>query len=386
MDVNGWLVLDEDGAIGVDHRRPRRLDLNKLERREDGAVIFNARPARTGDYQYMAYEIPRSITGAESFDEIVTGHIEASEMEKVLPQMEGLVVTNDHRTTNSRNRSDAEIGRVMRPGVLGGDGFVTTRIVITNSDAVTDVERGKRELSIGFRGTPVKNEDRKSEGDPHFHWTNIKLNHLAVVDAARAGPDAVVTHSAFLKDSGPSMVPVAMAHSAPKQKTKETTMKISLGGREVEMDDADARALEAERAAHNNTVAERDTKIGELQGQNAAHAKTIADLRAEAEGSGEKIQHAVAAHSKLADSMKMIGEEFSHSAGAYDPTAIKAEVLAKHSIDVSDPKNSAVVDAAFNGYVKALEKNPGTVEHSVAGAHAGHPSSRDGKFVSTLAD
>ena len=365
MNVNGWLVLeDESGAVSVDHRRPRRLDLNKVTRREDGSVIFNARPARTGDYEYLAFEVPQELTGAQDRFEVVTGRIEAEEMEKALPQFEGLIVTNDHCFAEVRNRADVDVGRVLSVGTLESDGFVTARTVITDAETIVAVEAGKSELSIGFSAVPVKNENRSKDSDPHFFWTNIKINHLAVVDAARAGPDARFTHS------GPSMVPVFMAHRAPIIPQEKSMAKVKVGGVEYDADDALAGALEAERAAHTQAVTAKDTEIATLTnsvaehtGTIAAHTATIATLQTEAEAAPDKIAEAVAAHGAFVDELTKLGEKPELSAGGYDATAEKAKVLTKHSIDLGEQaENPIAVNAAFSTLVASHGSKPGAVE------------------------
>ena len=380
-EIRSWFAESGPPTLTIAHRA---LDLNKVQRDEYGSAIFNAAPARIGDYPYLAEELPGIAEGFPR-DEIIIGRIEEEDMRNALPQFKGLIVTNDHWFGDANSREWLEVGRVLSAGELREDGFVHTEIVITDPRMLSMVEAGKVQLSIGFRGTPDRNPSYTRDGDePLFFFRNLRLNHLAIVDVARAGDMAEL----YTENSGELLMPISMAHSAPKPVTKESKMKVSLGGREVEMDDADARALEAERAAHQQAVAERDTKVAELQGANAAHEKTIGDLKKETENSGEQIRHAVERHSKLVTDMKNIGETFEHSAGAYDPTEVKSGILVKNGMGwMKDEKNPAVIDAAFSAYVAARSQSPGAVENGVTAAHAGtKPKSSAGQFSTSLTE
>lgn len=94
------------------------------------------------------------------------------------------------RLVDSRNFKELSIGYTGESVNTDGN-FIVASMVITDNQAVSDIQAGKkRELSLGYTVDLVK-EDGIYEGQSYTHrQTNIKYNHLAVVDRARAGSSA----------------------------------------------------------------------------------------------------------------------------------------------------------------------------------------------------
>ena len=86
------------------------------------------------------------------------------------------------------NYSELSVGHIGS-GLENKDGILTAKYVITDSDAIAQVEAGKDKTSIRF-GAPLVLEQGEWEGKPYSlraeEWLDI--NHIGCVDAGRAGP------------------------------------------------------------------------------------------------------------------------------------------------------------------------------------------------------
>lgn len=139
-------------------------------------------------------------------------------------------------------------------------------MVISDKDLISDISKGKEELSIGFR-TEVKNIAGDFEGE-HYdsQQTNIQINHIAVVDRGRAG------HSIRLTGDSASML-----IQDKRTETKMDTEIVRLDGREITVNSKDAsfvketdRKIYKQDAAENDEIAKLKATIADLKKQLAA--------------------------------------------------------------------------------------------------------------------
>jgi hypothetical protein len=111
-----------------------------------------------------------------------------------LDSMKMIPVTNGHPPTilvdsgTARRFSVGSTGENVRP-----DGtFLVVPIVITDQDAIADIEAGRRFVSMGYQADLLPERGKYDGEEYDARQTKIRYNHLALVDAARAGPDATV--------------------------------------------------------------------------------------------------------------------------------------------------------------------------------------------------
>lgn len=102
-------------------------------------------------------------------------------------------ITNGHpkdRLVTSDNAKELSIGYTGETVRLDGQ-YVITPVLITDQVGVEEVKsHSKRELSLGYTVDLIR-EDGVYNGLEYTHrQTNIKYNHLAIVDRARAGSEA----------------------------------------------------------------------------------------------------------------------------------------------------------------------------------------------------
>lgn len=218
----------------------------------------------------------------------------------------GKPVTNDHPTTGRVTpksfRQDA-VGFVhptLDADAVGG--FVKVRLSLHREDAIRDAEAGKRQLSDGksvqVHKTPGLWDGKAQaylldgESEPRYYRPDgstppvafnaaaaerfdsvqrkLVHNHLALVDAARAGAEARVR-----LDSAGNMLP---ASGRANPEAKMDTAEVKLGGVSFQIPVSAAMALEAERRdsaaalAKVKTDAEagmggKEARIAELEGE-----------------------------------------------------------------------------------------------------------------------
>lgn len=154
-------------------------------RTPEGFLKVEASATRTGVFQYLngdgsvrrELRHPAEVLAANSLDSM-----------KLIPVTNGHPETKLVTSETARQFQVGATGENIRP-----DGeFVVVPIVITDQTAIQDVEAGRRFVSMGYE-TDLVPERGKYDGEEYdARQTKIRYNHLALVDAARAGPDATV--------------------------------------------------------------------------------------------------------------------------------------------------------------------------------------------------
>lgn len=110
-----------------------------------------------------------------------------------LATMKMIPVTNGHpaeRLVTAENAKQLAIG-FTGESISQDNQYILANFLITDADGVKDViENNKKELSLGYTVDLVP-EIGDYFGEPYdFRQTNIKYNHLSLVNSARAGPEA----------------------------------------------------------------------------------------------------------------------------------------------------------------------------------------------------
>lgn len=98
-------------------------------------------------------------------------------------------VTNDHPSEllTADNAKEYQVGTVSESVVAEGD-KVRAALMITDAQAIEALDAGKSELSCGYTADVVQ-ESGVWQGQPYdAKQINIRGNHVALVDAGRAGP------------------------------------------------------------------------------------------------------------------------------------------------------------------------------------------------------
>ena len=171
------------------YKGQEKIDLNKITRTEDGAVILNGYPFRSGNYEYYDYEV-----GAGWDGNVINGHITDEEAQRVALTLKGVPLTHGHDFINTLSeRESMSIGSVISDGEFQPDGRVKAQVIMTNADSIAKFSTQEfNQLSIGFTA------DIETEGVPDgadFLITNIRVNHVALVEFGRAGAGGSLANS-----------------------------------------------------------------------------------------------------------------------------------------------------------------------------------------------
>lgn len=165
---------------------------NQIETGEGFLICRNVPISRTGDQEYLGWEI--GIPGAGG-GQIVTVHRPPEEVfsTAALASFEGKPVTNDHPPVliGPDDVKTYEMGHAQN--VRRGDGeweeYTLADLHIHDRELIDAVQSGKREISCGYECEYVPN------GDGTYTQRNIRGNHVAVVERGRAGKRAAILDS-----------------------------------------------------------------------------------------------------------------------------------------------------------------------------------------------
>ena len=308
------------------------LGSSKREYTDEGFLKAPARTARTGIQQYLAKELEldgdpmRVVNVYRPADQVFSGDSLAS--------YNGVDITDDHPSemVNSANYKALTIGHISGSATQDGD-YVLANIILKDATAIKLVESGKAQLSAGYTAEYKKESGITADGAPYeFIQTDIKINHVALVDNPRAG---------------------SMARIFDKQLEK-TMIKIVLdNGRAVELDDGVAAQVEDSIARLTASAKTAKDSLDTIQAKlDVADEKMV---KLEAECTDAAIAARVSAIAKTTDSArKVAGKDF--TCDSVDPVEIKraAMVIAKPSMDWAD-KSDAYVSAAFDMKAEEVE-------------------------------
>ncbi|MGO1079684.1 DUF2213 domain-containing protein, partial [Inquilinus sp. CA228] len=153
---------------------------------QDGYLVAAARIARTGVQTYSGAEMGRT--------DLATVRVWRPEEEvfaaDALASMAHRPVTLDHpaEPVTAANWKAHSIGQVGGEVARDGD-YIRVPLVLMDRAAVDAVMAGKRQLSVGYAAEIDWTPGTTPAGEAYDAvQRRIRANHLAVVDAARAGP------------------------------------------------------------------------------------------------------------------------------------------------------------------------------------------------------
>lgn len=266
-----------------------------------------------------------------------------------LDSLRGLPLTNDHPMTGvgPDNFKYLTVGSVSSPA---HDAYhLTAELSVNDKQAIADVQMGKRALSCGYDCELVPYTDGYL-GMPTTHrQKRIRYNHVAIVDAGRAGPaakmrmDSVTFHSQELT-KGKTMKKIRLDHAAGGAEAEvDDLVAVEFGALKTAADSA-KRELDAATADVATKKAALDTAQGELAALTAV--KTDLEAKLAAAIKPEAVEAMVKARVGLLDTAKGYGIKVEDS---WDARKIRESVvaLAFPTIDCAD-KSDEFLEGAFN--------------------------------------
>ncbi|ENM3737165.1 DUF2213 domain-containing protein [Vibrio cholerae] len=149
----------------------------------EGFLKVSGRAAKTGIQEYFAHELgltdrePNAIVKVMRFADDVFA-------QDSLNSYVGCDLTIEHPDTfvNAQNFKSESVGLVTK-AVRNGD-FVKVDMIVKDQSAIDAIHSGKVELSAGYE---CRYEPAPEGSGYDFIQRDIKVNHLAITDSARAG-------------------------------------------------------------------------------------------------------------------------------------------------------------------------------------------------------
>lgn len=297
---------------------------------DEGFLVVPGRVARTGVQEYLAKELGMS---DRKPNDIIKVNRPADSVfdEESLATYNGADITIEHPDTfvDVDTYSQLSAGVVRGAGVQDGD-FVLCELIIKDKKAIEAVEAGKVQLSAGYTAEYVEANDNEPFD---LIQRNIKINHVALVDRARAGAQARL-----------------FDHKGKR------AMKITLDSdRTVELEDGATATLISDSLDRlNQRATDAEADVEKKQATIDAQAEEIAELKKSTS------DEAVTARIKtvtdtLVLAKKIAGGEFTCDSVIVADIQREALKVVRDSVDWDD-KSDIYVQASFDAAAEKAEE------------------------------
>lgn len=332
------------------------VTVSGTRRTADGYLIAEAKSVRTGIQLYSGDEV-----GKPSMP-IVRVYRPADQVfaDASLQSFTHAPVTMNHpdEAVTADNWKELAVGEVSTAAKKDGE-WVHLPLILKDAKAISAVEDGKRELSAGYTCELVWGDGVTPDGQEfNATQTNIKINHLAIVDRARAGSQARIGDGAswgaapFIPDHNPKKETIMTLKTVtvdgiPVEVTDQGAVVIST--LQTRLADANAKAEKAE-AAHTAAIAAKDAELAKKDAElDAIKAKVLSD--ADLDKRVQERADLIAVANVIAKDVK--------TEGLTDAAIRKAVVTAKLGDAAISGKTEAYIDARFDILADEAKKEAG---------------------------
>lgn len=321
----------------------------------DGYLIAEARAVRTGIQLYAGHEVGKpdlaTVRVYRAADQVFA--------QDSLQSFSHAPITIDHpdEEVTAENWKALSVGEVSTAAKQDGQ-WVMLPLILKDAAAITAMVSGKRELSAGYVCELDWTPGHTADGEAYdAQQRSIKINHLALVDRARAGSQARIG------DAG-------NWGAAPISTTDKEIVTMSDALRTVVVDGLSVQTTDQGAQAITKLLADLASSAAKFTDAQNDHAKALAakdaDLAkkdAEIDGLKAKIlsdadlDEKVAARSDLISKAKAIAKDVKTD-GLSDAAIRRATVAAKLGDAAVADKADAYIDARFDILVEDVAKNP----------------------------
>lgn len=186
------------------------------------------------------------------------------------------IVTLAHPATGLSSFDRDAVGWIGDSVMRDGD-FIRVPMIIAHSKAVDAVRRGVRELSVGYGMTLELKDGVSPSGEAYDAvMTNIVVDHIAIVDKARGGPELKIGD-----EKGTKLMKTIVVDGLTVEVADNADQIISRHIERTEKRASDAvAALGAATTAHDKAMAAKDAEIDALKAKvidGGALDKLVAD-------------------------------------------------------------------------------------------------------------
>jgi hypothetical protein len=334
-------------------------------------MTFDAKPRRTGD-GYLVATAKCVRTGIQLYtgDEVGKPDMKVVRVYRAPEQVSDVAslqtfshapITINHpaEMLTADNVKDLAVGEVSTAAKWDGE-WVTLPLIVKDAAAIASVEAGKRELSAGYTCeldfTPGVTADGQAFD---AQQKTIRINHLALVDRARAGSQARI-------GDGVQWGPSPIEDATPEKEPLMTLKTVTVDGIPIEVTDQGATVIAtlqkrisdaAEAAtktetAHATAIAAKDAELAKKDAEIDALKAKVLDAAA--------IDKLVAARADLIGKAKVLAKDVKTD-GLTDADIRKAVVIAVVGDSAKD-KPATYIDARFDILVEDAVKKAGDTD------------------------
>jgi len=306
--------------------------ITQREFTDEGFLRVPGKVARTGIQQYLACELgldgdPNRVINVYRPEEEVFAA-------DSLASYDSSDITLQHPDTlvDSSNYSRTVKGVVRGPGVRTDDDWVQCNLIVKAKDAVDAIMAGTCELSAGYTATYDDTPGTAPDGTPYqFRQTNIRINHVAVVDRARAGSSARIFDT---KTTGDKAMHQIVTDTGRVLEVADAAVADAFDRLNKRVSDAEATATKAQ-ATNDGLQAKVDDLTGKLE---------QAVIASSDEAIKQRVEQIAQVQSKA---RKVAGDTFScDSVNATD--IMRAALALRHPKRDFADKSADYVQAAFD--------------------------------------
>lgn len=309
----------------------------------DGYLVASVLCARTGIQDYLGTELDKP-----DMPIVKVYRPESSVFAKdSLSTFVGKPTTNDHPPVQvtADNWKEYAVGSIGEEVLRDGE-YIRVPITLMDAATIRAVQDGKREISMGYDMELDWTPGTTSDGQAYDAvMTNLRMNHLAIVDRGRAGSRARID------DKSPWGV--APLNTDDRNPPIMTTRKIVVDGLTIETTEQGAEAIGKLQTEKQSIADARDAAIAAKDAELAAKDARIADLE-KSQLTAEALDAKVQARADLLAKAKTLAKDADFS-GKADLEIMKAAVIAVRGADAVKDKSDAYVTAAFD---LAVESKP----------------------------
>ncbi|ESQ83246.1 hypothetical protein AEAC466_13420 [Asticcacaulis sp. AC466] len=303
-------------------------------RRDDGALLAEARIARTGIQLYLGSEV-----GRPEFDRVRVYRPGAEVFSReTMASAAHRPVTNDHppELVTSANWKTYAVGNTADE-VTGEAVFIRVPLMVSDGAAVADIQAGKRELSAGYTCDLDFTPGVTEAGEAYDAiQKNIRLNHVAIVRRGRAGSQVRIGDGA----ASWGIAPITADERTPDM--PDTLRTVMVDGQAVSTTGQGAEAIESLKSA----LMAKDEEIGALKAGLTAAREAAHDLR--------DLDALVAARSELVAAVQAIDARIEVS-GRSDAELRRAAVTARLGEEMTRDASDAEVCGMFKAISRAAK-------------------------------
>ncbi|TPM39367.1 DUF2213 domain-containing protein [Mesorhizobium sp. B2-2-3] len=323
----------------------------------DGYLVATARAVRTGIQLYAGHEV------GKPDQDVVRVYRAADQVfsQDSLQSFSHAPITVDHpdEEVTADNWKALSVGEVSTAAKQDGQ-WVMLPLILKDAAAIKSVIDGKRELSAGYTCDLDFTPGRTADGEAFdAQQRGIKINHLALVDRARAGSKARIGDDAGKWGASPVTL-----QTADERNIQMDLRKVLVDGLQVETTDAGAQAISKLLADLQSSAAKLADAETKHQTALAANDADLAKAHAERDAAIAKVlsdadlDKRVAARTDLITKAKAIAKDVKTD-GLSDGAIRKAAVTAALGDAAVKDKADAYIDARFDILVEDAAKKIG---------------------------